>query len=64
MKDGGYNSYHILRQYSTYVELLVVTALSWLVRCLELLNFRVDVVDLGAHVVEHLLLELFYLFRL
>ena len=64
MKDRGYNSYHILRQYSTYVELLVVTALSRLVCGLKFLNFRVDVVDLSAYVVEHLLLELFYLFRL
>ena len=64
MKDRGYNSYHILRQYSTYVELLVVTALSRLVRGLKFLNFRVDVVDLCAYVVEHLFLELFNLFRL
>ena len=64
MKDRGYNSYHILRQYSTYVELLVVTALSRLVCGLKFLNFRVDVVNLSAYVVEHLFLELFYLFRL
>ena len=64
MKEGSHNSYHILRQYSTYVELLVVTALSRLVCGLKFLNFRVDVVNLSAYVVEHLLLELFYLFRL